>query len=119
MPLTERDWKHLRRLQPIALDRFCTRVLGECQRVLTRHDATAHERYLELFRLLGTRDDELSRAFDDMRRSRAMDRLIAMKRLALLTDQEMERHSNGSTPSRRVWSGILATGIRTRTASST
>jgi len=47
--IKEPDWKLLRRVHPLALERFCERVLAEVDRV--SHDgATSHARYLEIFR---------------------------------------------------------------------
>ena len=78
MPFAERDWKHLQRVHDVALDRFCTRVLDDAVAVI--HDAgmSSHERYLQLFNLLLDRNEAMATAFDDMRRSTALQRLIAM-----------------------------------------
>jgi hypothetical protein len=93
MSFHEREWKVLRQLEPVALDRFCTRVLQECASLMANSEGTAHERYLELYYLLRERDRQLAEAFDDMRRSRAIARLAAMRRLGVITDQEMESFS--------------------------
>lgn len=89
----EPDWKTLRALQPILLDRLCTRIMGECRKVMDDTGLTAHQRYLKLFKLLRRRDDELAAAFDDMRRSRAMQRLANIHALGLFTAEELERFS--------------------------
>ena len=70
----ESDWRVLRTVKEAALDRYCARVLADCIAVM-RGEGTAHERYLRLSALLRSRDDDLSRAFDDVRRSTAMMRL--------------------------------------------
>ena len=93
MDLPESDWKTLRKLQPVALDRFCRRVLDECRAVCDNDSKTSHERYLDLYRLLRTRDKELADAFDDMRRSVALLRLVTMYRRDLLTEEEVARFS--------------------------
>ena len=93
MDLPESDWKTLRKLQPVALDRFCRRVLDECRAVCDTDSKTSHERYLDLYRLLRTRDKELADAFDDMRRSVALLRLVTMYRRDLLTEEEVARFS--------------------------
>jgi hypothetical protein len=97
MDFPERDWKHLRKVHRLALERYCERVLQECATILNDPGRTAHERYLELFRVTRERDEELAGAFDDMRRSRAHARLVAMCRLGVVTDEEME----GFTPETR------------------
>src|ERR1700683_463562 len=66
------DWKVLRRVHPLALERFCERVLAETGRV-SRDGATSHHaRYLQIFRILQQRDREMSRLFDNPRRSHAL-----------------------------------------------
>lgn len=62
--ISEPDWKLFRRLQPIALDRFCQRVLDEIASVASDADKTSHERFLAVFRLIKQRDGELADAFD-------------------------------------------------------
>jgi hypothetical protein len=89
----EADWKRLRRLHPVALDRFCARVLEEGRTLLADEEKTNHERYLALYRLLQERDDELADAFNDMRRSTAHLRLMRMQELGLLTEEEVEEFS--------------------------
>lgn len=43
--LPEADWKVLRRVHPLAVGRFCERVLGEVERVLRDSAQSRHERY--------------------------------------------------------------------------
>jgi hypothetical protein len=78
-----------------ALERFCSRVIQQCRDVLDDANLTAHERYLRLFRLLRERDEELASAFDDMRRSRAIQILATMIRLDVVTTEELEQFSVG------------------------
>ena len=49
---------------------------------------SAHERYLELFRLLRERNNAIASAFDDMRRSTRLQRLIAMVGLNVVSREE-------------------------------
>lgn len=93
MSFPESDWKRLRGVKEVALERFCERVLGECQEVLQDDRVSAHERYVPLFRLTRDRDQDLAGAFDDHRRSTALLRLIAMRKLGVVSDEEMEGFS--------------------------
>ncbi|HEX6039896.1 hypothetical protein [Longimicrobium sp.] len=92
----EADWRILRELKPVLLDRLCTRIMDECRAVMDDPSRTAHERYLALFRTIKGRDEVLSMAFDDMRRSRALWRLAWLRHLALFCDDEWERFSPGT-----------------------
>ena len=91
--IPEREWKVLRSVKDAALDRFCARVLDECRAVMDDESTSHHQRYLRLFRLIDERDAELAYAFDDMRRSRAIDRIAWMRHLGLYTSEEWERFS--------------------------
>lgn len=87
----ESDWKVFRELRPIALERFCKRTLEQVQTILGDGSRTHHERYLHVFRLLRTRDDELAHAFNDPRRSRMIVQLAAIHAYGLLETNELER----------------------------
>jgi hypothetical protein len=88
----ESDWKILRRLKPIALDRFCERVLTKIGETAVG-SGSAHERYLAIFSLIMDRDKELANCFNGMSRSNAMFLLIAMRSHDLITDEEMTEFS--------------------------
>jgi hypothetical protein len=91
--IPEADWKVLRSLKQTALDRYCERVMDECRRVMDDRNGSPHERYLRMFKLLQKRDDDLANAFNDMRRSRAVQQISWMRYLKLFTDEEWERFS--------------------------
>ena len=93
MNLPERDWKNLRVLHRVALERYCTRVLDESRTILADEARSAQERYLRLHGLLAERNHALAGAFDDMRRSMAIPRLAALVNLALVTDEELGEFS--------------------------
>src|SRR5438105_677068 len=91
--ITEADWKLFRQLQPVALDRFCQRVLSEVGRIASDTSKSSHERYLAVFNLLRRRDRELADAFDDPRRSTALRQLACLQSHGLLSDEEFARFS--------------------------
>jgi hypothetical protein len=94
--IPEPDWKTLRALQPMLLDRLCAQILDECRAVMDDAGLTPHQRYVETFKLVRRRDEDIAVAFDDMRRSMAILRLTAIRRLGLLTDEEFHRFSLGT-----------------------
>jgi hypothetical protein len=83
----------LRKLHPIALDRFCARVLVELEAIGSDRSRSNHERYRAVYRRLELRDEELAEAFDDMRRSTAILRIAVIRRLGLFTDDEFAQFS--------------------------
>jgi hypothetical protein len=54
--ISQADWKLFRQLHPIALERFCARVLSDVGRLVSDTDKSAHERYLAVFELVRRRD---------------------------------------------------------------
>jgi hypothetical protein len=99
MNLPERDWRLLRSLHDVALDRYCTRVLEECAAVTREAGLSAHEKYLRLFRLINERDKRIAGAFDDLRRSTAIQRLAGMMILGVVADEELAPFSQSTRES--------------------
>jgi hypothetical protein len=91
--IREADWKRLRDLKPIALDRFCARVLSDIERVNSDSAATPHQRYLAIYDLIHKRDKELGRIFDGLSRSNAVGKLLLMYHAGLLTKDEVAAFS--------------------------
>lgn len=102
----EADWKTLRALGQIALDRYCARVLDECAAVIGNETKSHHDRYLQLYELIGERDENIAAAFNDMRRSRATIRLAHILALGVLTEDELARFSPNFLESAQFLAGI-------------
>ncbi len=94
--IPESDWKLLRQLHPLALDRFCQRVLSEVARLSSATEVNPHERYLAVFDLINRRNDEMADALDDMRRSTALLRLACIQSHRLLSDDEFGRFTTAT-----------------------
>lgn len=93
MDTRESDWKVLRELKPVALDRFTERILSELSAISADTTKTNHERYLAVYRRLHERDEELAAAFNDLKRSNSLPKLAMMQCHELLTEEEMARFS--------------------------
>jgi hypothetical protein len=91
--IPEADWKRFRTLHPIALERYCQRVLEEIQALTADTSKTHHERYGSIYELVKRRDRELARAFDDLRRSTAIIQIGIIASYDLLTDEELAEFS--------------------------
>jgi hypothetical protein len=89
----ESDWKKFTKLKKIALERFCESVLDELRALCDREDLTAHERYLDIYKIIQKRDKELGRAFDGHSRSQADQQLRDMYNKGLVTDDELSKFS--------------------------
>jgi hypothetical protein len=91
--ISEPDWKLFSQLHPLALERFCEKVLAEVGQLASEAGQSAHERYLAVYRLLKRRDKELAQAFNDLRRSTALLQLAILRAQGLVSDEELARFS--------------------------
>jgi hypothetical protein len=92
--IKESDWKLLRQLAPVALERFCQDVLEKLERIAANDSKTYHQRYLAIYDLVRRRDRELAKAFNDLRRSTAFFQLANIYSQHLLGDEEFSRFSS-------------------------
>lgn len=91
--IKESDWKLFRRLRALALERFCERVLNDIARRSSASSKSFHQRYLEIYRLIQRRDRELADAFNNPRRSVAIQQLTVIYADGLLSEEEFARFS--------------------------
>lgn len=89
--IKESDWKLLRQISPVALERFCRRILEEIERIGAENAKSYHQRYLDIFAVIDRRDNEIERAFNNMRRSTALVQLALIYSHGLLTEEEFLR----------------------------
>jgi hypothetical protein len=89
--IPESDWKLFRQLHPIALGRYCQQVLDEIARIAADTKETPHERYLKIYKVVQQRDRTISEAFNDLRRSTAIMRLLTICSHGLITEDEIGR----------------------------
>ncbi len=87
--IPESDWRHFKRVHEVLLERFCQRTLDDLAAMLRAREGSAHEQYRRAYQFLEERDEEMSRAFDDFRRSTAVMQLAIMRRMGLLSDDEL------------------------------
>ncbi len=86
--IAEADWKVLRRVHPLALERYCERVLAEIERVTHNNAQSTHQRYLDIFKIVEQRDREMASIFNDPKRSNALTLLARIRSFGLLTEDE-------------------------------
>jgi hypothetical protein len=89
MDISESDWKTFKKLRALALERFSQQILDEVQAISSKSGPTAHERYLEVYRHIHERDEEVANAFNRFSRSTALLSLRLIRSLNLLTDTEL------------------------------
>lgn len=87
--IAESDWKLFRKLQPVALERFCAQILNEVETVNADVGKSSHQRYLEIYKVIARRDKELAESFNDLRRSTALMQIVSIYGRGLLTETEL------------------------------
>ena len=89
----ESDWKVLRELKTVALERLCQRILHQVGRDIDDERRSYFERFKRVHSMMDEGNDKLARAFDDLRRSNAFMHLFEMRCQKLITDNELSRFS--------------------------
>jgi len=87
--ISEADWRRFKEVRTKSLERFCAQILEEAVALAQSPQGSAYDRYLKLFKLIKERDRRIAQAFDDFRRSTAVIQLGIMRRLKLVTDEEL------------------------------
>ena len=89
----ERDWKLLRELKPVALERLCEKILRDAAEIAKATGSSKHQSYLKLWGMIQDQNEVVAQAFDDHRRSTALLKILEIHRQGLLTDEEFARFS--------------------------
>ena len=91
------------------VERFCQRVIEEINQATSNCTGDYHQRYLEVFNLIMERNEQMTQAFDDMRRSTAIVLLTNIRERDLLTDEEFSQFSEETREAIEVILGIRRT----------
>ena len=88
--IPESDWRRFKEVHTKAEERYCERILAEVAAIVSRSaQESAHARYVKIYKLIKDRDKQMANAFGDFRRSTAVMQLGIMRRMKLLTDEEL------------------------------
>ena len=105
--MKESDWKIFKQIKRKALERFCCRALEEFEEVITNSSEHVHDRYLQLYELVHTRDKQMQLLFDDHSRSKAPLQLLALRGQGLVDEELLARLSEefreSTDPERHKW----------------
>jgi len=100
----ERDWKVLRRLNPLALERLSRRILDGAQDIIaSAREDESYDAYLKLYRYIHEQDKIVADCFDDWRRSTAHITLLQWRRRELITDEEFQAFTPETRSSIDFW----------------
>lgn len=91
--IKESDWKIFKELRPVALQRYCERVMGDVDKIIHKQEGNAHERYIEMYKIVHDGDKKLTHMFDGFSRSKALDQLMMHYGNDLLKEEEIDQLS--------------------------
>ena len=91
--IPESDWRRFKEVHTKLLERYCSRILEDVADAARGSEGSPHDRYLKVYKLVKERDKQMAQAFDDFRRSTAVMQLGIMRRMKLLTDNELSLFS--------------------------
>lgn len=92
--IKESDWKIFKELRPVALQRYCKRVMGDVDKIIHKESGDAHERYIEMYKIVHDADKKLSHMFDGFSRSKALHQLVMYYGNDLLKEEEIDQLSD-------------------------
>ena len=91
--INEKDWKIIRSMKDEVLDLACDRIFAKVSKVIENDAERSHARYLELWEILKSEDDDIATMFDDLRRSNAISKLANWNFHKLIADDDMKSFS--------------------------
>ena len=103
--IPERDWRCFKEVRSRLLEQFCASILQEIAAASRSVQGTAHDRYLKIYKLIEKRDEQIAHAFNDFRRSTAIMQLGILRRMKLLSDEDLNMFSEET---RRFVEGIAS-----------
>jgi hypothetical protein len=94
--IPEQDWRVFSTLHPVWLDRFCVRVNNKVIQLLANEKHEPYDRYSAAYKLMLKTDKEIEGSFADYRRSTAVFQIARIRKLGVITDEELARFSEST-----------------------
>lgn len=93
--IKESDWKYLKKLKPMLLERACTQINKEAELILKNEEnREQYHVYMDMFSHYEKKDDILAECFDDYRRSKAKQRIFSLVYHGIMSDDELQGFSD-------------------------
>ena len=89
-PLTERDWKYLRRIHDEMLATLCARINKAAAEMASDSSSSPYQQYLKLYQHVQDSDHIVAECFNDWRRSTLSNRILSLRYHRLLTDEHVQ-----------------------------
>ena len=94
--IPEQDWRVFSTLHPVWLDRFCVCVNNKVVQLLANEKNEPYDRYIAAYKLMQKTDKEVESSFADYRRCTAVFQIARIRKLGVITDEELARFSEGT-----------------------
>lgn len=105
--MKESDWKIFKEIKEKAIDQFCEIALNEFRQFMDDEEEHIQNRYLLNFKLVQSRNQQMSLLFDGQSRSKATVQLIAIRGEGLADEELVEKLSDEfrekTDPSKHGW----------------
>ncbi len=93
--IKESDWKYLRKLTPLLLERACAKINLEAEALLKNPgNIDQHRLYLTLYKHYEEKDNVIADCFNDHRRSTAIYKILHLLHHEIISDAEFEGFSS-------------------------
>ena len=89
--IKESDWKYLKKLKPVLLERACANINKEAQLILeNKENHDQHQVYLAIYKHYEKKDDMIADCFNDYRRSTAKQRILRLVDYGIMSEDELQ-----------------------------
>lgn len=93
--IKESDWKYLKKLKPILLERACANINKEAELILeNKENRDQYQVYLALYDHYQKKDDMIADCFNDYRRSTAKQRILRLVDYGIMSEVELQGFSD-------------------------
>ena len=92
--IKESDWKYLRSIQHDILNRHCDAILESVDQIIQNRKGEEHNSYIQIYNLIKDKDMEIAAAYNDIKRSNAIAKIVHMRHYHAMTDEEFSKFSD-------------------------
>jgi hypothetical protein len=93
--IKESDWKYLKKLKPILLERACAKINKEAElKLKNKQNQEQYQVFMALYKHYHKKDKLIADCFDDYRRSTAIYKILHLLYNKIITDDEFEGFSS-------------------------
>ena len=86
----EKDWKLFRKLEAELTAKACELIFKKVESVTKNRTGKEHHSYLDLYHLIEAEDAKIAEMFNNPTRNNVLFKMVALKKFAVLSDQQFE-----------------------------